>query len=1152
MKKKFVKIILFCLCCLLLINRPVLAENEETEKIEDGFYKIVSNNNKVLDVSWASKNKNALIGLWDKNGGANQRYKIQAQSDGTYKITAVHSGLALEAMESNIKQNTVSNANSQKWIIERADNSSYYIKSVSTGFYLTENNDTGLVLSNLDNTKNQKFKLEEQAKISTKRVVEEGYYVIKSLLDTGKVLDINGVSKENEANIQLWGENQGSNQIFQLIYEEKTGTYEIKSPFSGKVFDLPWAGKENGTNVQLYDGANSEWQKWVIEETEEGYYTINSICNGLYVTVKESKTADGTNIEVYEKNKQRNQEFLLEKIELPRNAENVENGFYQISTKVNPNKVFDVLSGNTTEKALVGFWDNYGNSNQRFKIRRESNGYYSIQNLKSNLYLEANGLDIRQCKKDSNTIAQDWILIDNQDGYYDIVSRCGGLYITLEGNSLLKLGYSTLSKTQKFKLNKNADLKGKQTIEDGYYFIQSSKNTKKVIDIEGASINAETNVILWEKNGRNNQKFKFTYDGNGYYTITSVKSKKVLDIAWAGKNNESNVQQYYNTDSEWQKWIVEQNEDGSYRIISAYNGLCIDLPFGSTENGTNIQLYMGNEGANQKFVLEKTDGVEGTKTISDGYYKIQSKLDNSQVVDIGNFSKASHTKAGIWSSNNGYNQRFKIAYRENGFYTIQAVHSGKALAIASDGYLVEQNDFTASQEQEWAIKKDKDGSYYLVSAHNGLCFNIEGEVQEGSIIKVASENGSDNQKFNFLSVIVETGGKTISNGTYQILTGLDHNKVLDIQGASNASGANVEIWSNNRQNNQKFRIKYQGNGYYKIIAVNSGKALGVEEAGYGNLVDVKQYDESDSLTQDWMIKSCGNGYYNIISACNGLYLDVYDNRTADGTNVEVYTKTNGTGQKFKLEQPFELEVITGTYGSSGLKIKGDTRGSSLKYYKIGNGPNVFFATFAVHGWEDLYSYDGKALTQIAESFKNKLIEMQDKNLSEKWTIYIFPSVNPDGEYHGYSHNGPGRTTLHSEAPSHKGIDINRCWSTGYVKQTNDRNYNGTEPFQSYEARALRDFLLNRRATNGQTILVDLHGWLNETIGDNGIGSYYRSQYGITKHIDTYGKGYLVNWARANLGYNGKAARSALVELPEYNTDSSRYIDATLAMLRNIV
>ena len=60
----------------------------------------------------------------------------------------------------------------------------------------------------------------------------------------------------------------------------------------------------------------------------------------------------------------------------------------------------------------------------------------------------------------------------------------------------------------------------------------------------------------------------------------------------------------------------------------------------------------------------------------------------------------------------------------------------------------------------------------------------------------------------------------------------------------------------------------------------------------------------------------------------------------------------------------------------------------------------------------------------------------------------------------------------------------------------------------------------------------------------------------------YGDGYLVNWARNSLGSSKGAARAALIELPNqgiYGHQSviqnglpTRYINATLSMLRNIV
>ena len=316
------------------------------------------------------------------------------------------------------------------------------------------------------------------------------------------------------------------------------------------------------------------------------------------------------------------------------------------------------------------------------------------------------------------------------------------------------------------------------------------------------------------------------------------------------------------------------------------------------------------------------------------------------------------------------------------------------------------------------------------------------------------------------------------------------------------------------------KVKYMYTGYENVVVelVSDVKLKNNKEPSWKLSADGYRYTKE--FTQ----------YYDYVTAVE----DINGNKKTIQILIDYFRKI------IKCEE--------GNYGVSGLLNVGDPRGSYLRYYKIGDGPNVFFATFSVHGWEDLYAYDGQALTAIAEDFKNRLIEMQDLDLDRKWTIYIFPSVNPDGEYHGRSHNGPGRTTLYSDAPNNRGIDLNRSWQIGssYTRYTSDRNYNGTSGFQAIEARALRDFLVSHRATNGQTVLVDLHGWLNETLGDNGIGSYYRAQFGIGYHNPNYGTGYLINWARSTIG-----ARSTLVELPEYDANSTKYINATLNMLRSI-
>lgn len=264
------------------------------------------------------------------------------------------------------------------------------------------------------------------------------------------------------------------------------------------------------------------------------------------------------------------------------------------------------------------------------------------------------------------------------------------------------------------------------------------------------------------------------------------------------------------------------------------------------------------------------------------------------------------------------------------------------------------------------------------------------------------------------------------------------------------------------------------------------------------------------------------------------------------------------------EEP-KFERQEGSYGKTGLNVA-DKGGSELKYLKYGTGKNVFFATFAIHGYEDKWDKDGYELIEIANNFYNKLLEDKDYDLAKKWTIYIFPGVNQDGLQEGSTNNGPGRTTLYSQAPQNKGIDLNRCWQIGstYEKFTSDRNYNGDIGFQAYEAQALRDFMLKNKSKDGQTILVDLHGWTQQLIGDENICSYYEQQFpeNNKRSVGRYGSGYMISWGRTYLGSQGRPAKTALIELPRDGVKnhqsvidkdfSNRYINATMKMLEKII
>ena len=144
------------------------------------------------------------------------------------------------------------------------------------------------------------------------------------------------------------------------------------------------------------------------------------------------------------------------------------------------------------------------------------------------------------------------------------------------------------------------------------------------------------------------------------------------------------------------------------------------------------------------------------------------------------------------------------------------------------GANVWQYEANGTDAQKWLIKKTEDGYYNIISKCNGLYLNVTKQIAKNeSNIEVNTKNDSNSQKFKLEKIEVLKGEKTISDGTYEIRSVSDKRYALDIDGASKNNGANVQLYEYVKQNQQKFKVKYIGDGYYTITALHSGKVLDV-------------------------------------------------------------------------------------------------------------------------------------------------------------------------------------------------------------------------------------------------------------------------------------------------------------------------------------
>lgn len=174
----------------------------------------------------------------------------------------------------------------------------------------------------------------------------------------------------------------------------------------------------------------------------------------------------------------------------------------------------------------------------------------------------------------------------------------------------------------------------------------------------------------------------------------------------------------------------------------------------------------------------------------------------------------------------------------------------------------------------------------------------QGAEQDAENVALSSETDLAAGTADGLTTAAATSGGPLPDGVYTIFSMVSDQYVLDVSGGSKNSGANVQIYTLNNTDAQKWRLAYK-DGFYTIQSVVSGKMLDVSGASTRNGANVQQYNSNNTNAQKWTLKALGNGQFTVVSALNSSFvLDVSGARAANGTNVQGYTSNNTNAQKW--------------------------------------------------------------------------------------------------------------------------------------------------------------------------------------------------------------------------------------------------------------
>lgn len=396
----------------------------------------------------------------------------------------------------------------------------------------------------------------------------------------------------------------------------------------------------------------------------------------------------------------------------------------------------------------------------RFTLQRdEKTGYYQITNTNTKQPLMVHSKTPEQGSNiiagASTTCAKWWKIYQTKDNYLTFESTCEtGMVLDVQGGSSkagtnVHLWLTHGGASQKWQLTRA------KTITDGLYVIQPTADETLALDVYGGYPDNGTNVQLWTKHAEGSQRWYAEYHADGgYYTLTNPNSGKLFDLNAAKAKDGQNLQIWISSNSCAQRWYIATNEQGYNIISTCAESFVVDTRNGKLAASQNVQLagFANTESQNWQFVAANPVLVDGT-------YVIQTAISEDKAIDVYGAYTSNGTNIELYDYHGGAAQQWQVMYNEKtDDYSLKNPNSGKYLDVYG-GYMRAGENIqlwpgNLDCNQRWRIQKNGLDTYSLRSA----CTNDKsldlygGYLQNRTNIQLWDSHNGPSQKWRFVEV----------------------------------------------------------------------------------------------------------------------------------------------------------------------------------------------------------------------------------------------------------------------------------------------------------------------------------------------------------------------------------------------------------------
>ena len=319
-----------------------------------------------------------------------------------------------------------------------------------------------------------------------------------------------------------------------------------------------------------------------------------------------------------------------------------------------------------------------------------------------------------------------------------------------------------------------------------------------------------------------------------------------------------------------------------------------------------------------------------------------------------------------------------------------------------------------------------------------------------------------------LDALAAQHAAAVADGTYAIASSAsqaaNQRGVLDVQGASAAGGATIQLYASNGTGAQRWRVTHDDTGYVTFINVASGLALDVQWGNSAAGTPVQQYAPNGSWSQKWIVISLDEESGSdttatafptrciIVSAlAPNIALDLRGGSIASTTPVQIWDSNHSAAQTFTFidaSPAAPAAVEDGTLPQGWFSLKPQCApASGVDIYNASRNNNANAQLWSANGtFAQLFAFkycNGYYLIVNAASGKALDVEMADVVPGTNVQQYQASEVNPaqlwapvanaDGSY-TFINKATGMALNIDGAASYNGANVNAYAPNGSAAQ----------------------------------------------------------------------------------------------------------------------